>query len=207
MSSSRIEDPDISRYFIALKNKRLFIAVEIPDAARKTVYQYASRVFENCGDVRPVKEAEMHITLKFLGSISGDNIDLLSNAIAGAVSSISIFSFEVNGTIDAFPSKKKAKIIFFQVGEGVRELRLLYSSLEGGLGSAIEQSKGKVKPDDFIPHITIARMRRPSDIIYTISEAGKILPVRIECKSISLFESILDSGGTRYTKLREFSLK
>ena len=190
-----------------MKNKRLFIAVEIPATARKAVYQHASRMLENCDDARPVKAANMHITLKFLGGIPVDNIDLISNAITRAVSSIGIFSFEINGKIDAFPNKKKARTVFSQIGGGIRELRLLYSSLEEALGSVLEQYGVKAKPGDFMPHITIARLRHPADITYAISEAGNILPVRIDCKSMSLFESMLDPGGARYTKLGEFSLE
>ena len=192
---------------IALKNKRLFIAAEIPHAARKAVHHLGSRVLKDFDDARSVKEDNIHITLKFLGNISEDSIDLLSNTIAGAASSFNNFSFEIDGKIDAFPNKKRARTVFSAIGEGKLEFKLLYLSLEESLGRASSQFRVKAGPNDFVAHITIARLRHPGDITYAIKKAGMIPPARIECRKIALFESILDPGGVRYTKLKEFSLK
>ena len=190
-----------------MKNKRLFIAVELPPTAREAVHQLGSRVFNNFGDVRSIKAANIHITLKFLGNIFTDNIDLISDTISSAASSFNNFSFEIDGKIDAFPNKKRARTVFSAIGEGKLEFKLLYLSLEESLGRASNQFRVKAGPNDFVAHITIARLRHPGDITYAIKKAGMIPPARIECRKIALFESILDPGGVRYTKLKEFSLK
>ena len=188
-------------------HKRLFIAVELPHTARKAVYQIGSRVLKNFDGVRSVKAANIHITLKFLGSIPVDNIDSISDTISSAAASFNKFSFEINGKIDAFPNKMKARTVFSAIGEGRLEFKMLYLSLEESLQGACRQFGVEAGSNDFIAHITIARLRHPGNIIYVISEAEKFLPIRIECKKITLFESILDHVGVRYTKLREFSLK
>jgi len=192
---------------ITLKNKRLFIAAELPPAARGAVYQQGARILRNFTDARPVKAANIHITLKFLGNILYDNIDLISDAISSAASSFNNFSFEINGEMDAFPDKKRARTVFSAIGEGKLEFKLLYLGLEESLGRACGRSGVKAAPDDFIAHITIARLRHPGDITYSIKKAGTIRPIRIACRKIALFESVLDHSGARYTKLREFSLK
>lgn len=203
MLSSRIYD----RVLIALKNKRLFIAAEIPHAARKAVHQLGTRVFDNFGDVRSVKVTNIHITLKFLGNIFTDNIDLISDAISSVATSFNSFSFEIDGKIDAFPNKKRARTVFSSIGEGKHELKLLYLGLEESLQRACRQFGVKAGSNDFIAHITIARVCHPGDITYAIKEAGASSPIRIDCRNIALFESILDHGGVRYIKLREFGLK
>jgi 2'-5' RNA ligase len=192
---------------IVLKNKRLFIAVELPPTARKAVHQLGSRVFNNFGDVRSIKAANIHITLKFLGNIFTDNIDLISDTISSVAASFNNFSFEIDGKIDAFPNKKRARTVFSSIGEGKLEFKLLYLSLEESLQRDCRQFGVKGGSNDFIAHMTIARVRHPGDITYAIREAGTIPLIRIECRSIALFESILDPAGVRYTKLREFSLK
>ena len=188
-------------------HKRLFIAVELPCTVRKAVCQLGSRVLKNFSGVRSVKAANIHITLKFLGSISVDNIDLISDTISIAAASFNKFSFEINGKIDAFPNKMRARTVFSAVGEGRLEFKLLYLSLEEALQGACRQSGVKAGSNDFIAHITIARLRHPVDISYAIKKAGMIPPARIECRKISLFESILDHEGVQYTKLSEFTLK
>ena len=192
---------------IVLKNKRLFIAVELPPAARKTVHQLGSRVFNNFGDVKSVKVANIHITLKFLGNIFTDNIDLISDTISSTAASFNNFPFEIDGKIDAFPNKKRARTVFSSIGEGKLEFKLLYLGLEESLQRDCNQFGVKAGSNDFIAHITIARVRHPGDITCAIKEAGAIPPIRIECRSIALFESILDPTGVRYIKLREFTLK
>ena len=190
-----------------MENKRLFIAVEILSAARKAAYQLGSRVLKNCDDARPVKEDNIHITLKFLGSVSENSIDLISDAITCAASSFNHFSFEIDGKMDAFPNKERARTVFSAIGEGKPELKLLYLGIEESLGRASRQFRVRAGTNDFMAHITIARLRHPEDINYAIEKAGTILPIRIECRKIALFESILGPAGVRYTKLKEFSLK
>lgn len=190
-----------------MENKRLFIAAEIPVEARKAVYQLGSSVLKNCDDARPVKASNLHLTLKFLGNIPVDNIDLLNDAITDATLSFNKFSFVIDGKINAFPNKKKARTVYSAIGEGGTEFKLLYLSLEESLERDYRRFRIKNSPNDFIAHITIARLRHPVDINYAINEAGTISPMKIECKNIVLFESMLESTGVRYTKLREFSLK
>ncbi|MFC2159644.1 RNA 2',3'-cyclic phosphodiesterase [Actinomycetota bacterium] len=190
-----------------MSNKRLFIAAEIPVEARKAVYQLGFNVLKNCDDARSVKVNNLHITLKFLGNIPLDNIDLINSAITDTASSFNNFSFEIDGRIDAFPNKKRARTIYSVIGEGRSEFKLLYLSLKESLERACRRFGIKNGSNDFIAHITIARLRHPEDINYAINEAGTISPMRIECKNMALFESILESTGVRYTKLREFSLK
>ena len=194
-------------YLIILEYKRLFIAAELPVTARETVYQLGSRVLNNCDGGIAVKAVNMHITLKFLASVSEDNLDIISDGINNGASTFNSFSFEIDGKIDAFPNKKRARTVFSTIGEGKHELKLLHLSIEESLGRVSKQFRVWAAPNDFIAHITIARLRHPGDITYAINEAGTILPIRVECKSIALFESMLEPTGVRYTKLREFSLK
>ena len=64
-------------YLQAIENKRLFIAVEIPLDIREEMYEFSSRVLENYDTVRPVKIANIHITLKFMGDVPADGIDVI----------------------------------------------------------------------------------------------------------------------------------
>jgi RNA 2',3'-cyclic 3'-phosphodiesterase len=207
MLSSIINDLNSNRIFDSLENKRLFIAVEIPAIARKAIYQQGLKVLKNFNDSRLVKVNNMHITLKFLGSIPLSKICLISDSIAGAAAFFNNFSFVINGKIDAFPNKKKARTVYSGIEEGKLEFKMLYLSLEESLRRTCMRFRVAGGPNDFVAHVTVARFRQRTDISNAIDEAGMILPIRIDCKSITLFESILDPEGARYIKLKEFSLK
>ncbi|TET51958.1 MAG: RNA 2',3'-cyclic phosphodiesterase [Actinomycetota bacterium] len=190
-----------------MENKRLFIAVDLPLEVKEAVYELSSRVLEDCDNVRPVKTTNIHVTLKFLGGVPADGIDIVSTAINHAVSFFKSFSFELDGKIDAFPDKKRARTVFTGIGDGRQKLKMLYLSLEDSLERACSQFNIKAGRKDFVAHITLARLRYPEDIREAIRDAGSILPFRINVRAIALFESILDPEGVRYTKLEEFSLK
>ncbi len=194
-------------YLQAIENKRLFIAVEIPLEVGEEMYEFSSRVLENCDTVRPVKIANMHITLKFMGDVPEDGIDIINDTLKIAVLSFKSFSFELDGKIDAFPDKKKARTVFISIGEGRQKLKDLYLCLEESLERECSQLNIKADRKDFVAHITLARLRHPEDIREAIRDAGSILPFRIKVRAIVLFESILDPDGARYIKLGEFSLK
>lgn len=194
-------------YLQAIENKRLFIAVEIPLDIREEMYEFSSRVLENYDTVRPVKIANIHITLKFMGDVPADGIDVIKATIKMAVSSFKSFQFELDGKIDAFPDKKRARTVFISVGEGRQKLKDLYLCLEEYLVATCSQFNIKAGRKNFVAHITLARLRYPEDIREAVRDAGSILPFRINVRAIALFESILDPDGARYTKLGGFSLK
>ena len=181
--------------------------MDLPSYIKEAVCKFSLYVLENCDSVRPVKTTNMHITLKFLGGVPADGIDMIKTAIRVAVSSFKSFSFEVDGKIDAFPDKRRARTVFAGIGEGRQELKDLYLSLEGSLERVYNQFGIKASRRDFTAHITLARFRHPEDITEAVRDAGNIVPIGIRCKDIVLLESILDPGGARYIKLGEFSLK
>ena len=187
--------------------KRLFIAVDLPLEVRETLHELGCRVLKKCDSARPVKTNNMHITLKFLGDVRSDDMNLLNTAISGGILSFKSFTFEIDGKIDAFPDKKRARTLFTGIGEGKQELQLLYLSIGESLERVCDQFNTRAGRKDYIAHITLARFSYPEDISEAIDEAGTIIPFRISVRNITLFESILGPGGARYTKLKEFSLK
>ena len=190
-----------------MENKRLFIAVYLPMQVRETLHELGRRVLKKYDSARPVKAANMHITLKFLGNVPSCDIDQIYTAISGGIIAFKSFIFEIDGIIDAFPDKKRARILFAGIGEGKQELNVLYSSLEESLERVCKQFNTRAGRKDFMAHVTLARFCNPEDITEQINEAGTLIPFRVECKKVIIFESILKPGETRYTKLKEFSLK
>lgn len=190
-----------------MKNKRLFIAIDIPFQVKENLHNLASRVLKDPKNTRFVKAENIHITIKFLGSVPIKSINKIEDAISTGTGSLKSFSIKINGEIGAFPRKKRARTVFAGINEGKRELESLYMNLEEALEEICTKLGIKAGRKDFKAHITLARLHNPEDIEEAVNKAGILEPVEIYCKSIVLFESILNPAGVRYTKLKEFSLK
>jgi 2'-5' RNA ligase len=109
---------------------------------------------------RWVKPENMHITLRFVGDVTGDDVEDLNDALADI--SCPSFNRSLVG-VDCFGSSKGIRSVWAGV-EPSQELDYLQASVESTvsrLGHGPETRK-------FTPHITLARFKR--------SRADKIAP-------------------------------
>ncbi len=70
---------------------------------------------------RWVAPENIHLTLKFLGTTSDDKLDEIAAAIEETVSNFRKFYFSLDG-LGAFPSTKRARVIWVGVHHGANEL-------------------------------------------------------------------------------------
>jgi 2'-5' RNA ligase len=185
--------------------KRLFIAVDISDEARKAAADYVNYLKNECPDCRArwTKPKNLHLTIKFLGDAEETHVTELGDAIRGAAAFVSNFQLEINGT-GVFPSAKKPNVLWL----GIREET-------GNLGRLAEQLEKKCEhigfPRDkrpFSPHLTIGRVRDPL-LAKALADAHikyKFEPVKFEVNQVVLYESKLDPGGSIYSPLLTASL-
>jgi 2'-5' RNA ligase len=183
--------------------KRIFIAIEIDKDLRDILHKYSSNMFLSNDNVKIIPTDNLHITLKFIGNTSEEDINVIRNIIKMSVSGHEAFDYELEDFPGAFPNKSRARIAFISIKNGGDRFRDVYDSLEdslSGIGIGKEQR-------DFHPHITIARAKRP----VSIEEASdRPLPSHecpLNASSVTLFESILSRQGARYINIERFGLK
>jgi len=157
---------------------RAFIAVQIKPS------DYLANVFRIFGSIKGIKVTEygnVHLTIKFLGDIDDGKASEICRGISGIEASS--FYLETEG-IGAFPSLARPRVIYVECrSDGL--YRLL---AEVGKFVPIEK--------DFIPHITIGRVKH------------KIAMPDIELKKekysvdeVCLFKSELKPSGPIYTRI------
>ncbi|KAA8922399.1 RNA 2',3'-cyclic phosphodiesterase [Thermoplasma sp.] len=157
---------------------RAFIAVQVKPS------DYLASVFRRFSEIKGIKVTEysnIHLTIKFLGDIDDDK----ASDICSGIRSIGSDSFDLETEgIGAFPSMERPRVIYI----GCRSDGLYRLVAEVGKFVPIEK--------DFIPHITVGRVKH------------RISMPNIELKSekyrideICLFRSDLKPSGPIYTKI------
>ena len=183
---------------------RAFIAIEIPPAIKDSLAKLQDKLRLTLQKIGWVKPANLHLTLKFLGDISPEQLESIRLIIAETVKTALSFEIKLE-TLDVFPDLRRARIIWIGANLVPGELKQLVDQLETKLleiGFAKEE-----RP--FQAHITLGRIR--NTIIPAILEKG-LDKVKKDCidadlkfhaRGITLFQSVLEPGGPTYSILEE----
>lgn len=177
--------------------KRIFIAVDISDEARRRAVAHINELrgrFTNLrvGWERPEK---LHLTLKFLGDINENQIDLLNTAAGRAAAIAPPFLIRTAKT-GVFPSQRKARVLWIGLEDADGEFRRLHQVLEDECEKAGFAREGR----DLKPHLTIARLREParSAVLAAAHLGTRIEPAELEVSEIVIYESRLLPTGSVY---------
>jgi 2'-5' RNA ligase len=187
---------------------RTFIAVEIPQELQQIIYRDTADLRNRLGAlVRWVPSGNMHLTLKFLGSISPSNMDILTQMMRAEADSCQPFAMQVGG-LGCFPSPKRPRVIYIGL-QAPTELE----ALQHGIGSATTRLGYESEERGFSPHLTIGRVRQnisASDqqkIRRALEETQIDLLGIARVNSVHLYHSDLKPTGSVYTRLFSAPLK
>jgi 2'-5' RNA ligase len=176
---------------------RSFVAVPLPEDVRAEIASAAAELArelpgDDMGWTR--KPENFHVTMKFLGSIEPQRLEALGAALVEAFASVPPFSVEV-GTFGAFPSARRATVLFAGVGDR-----------EGRLGACAAIVESVAERLGFTPgtrafhgHVTVGRHKRGVLDASTVLEgwADRCFGT-IPVQEIHVYESQLGSEGSTY---------
>jgi len=136
----------------------------------------------------------MHLTLKFLGNIHRNDINIIQKIMENEVSNTCQFSLAAS-SIGVFPSIKKSRVIWSGIKGNVVVLIDMVKRMENQLFDHINISREKKR---YSPHLTLARLKQPAD-----SSEMKNLILKFRNKKsnqfivskINLMQSKLKSSG------------
>lgn len=182
---------------------RAFIAIDLPPTLQASIELNASRLRQALGNdaIRWVPAGNMHLTLKFLGTVPAAHLEFLKQMLAQAAERIPQFELTIGG-LGSFPNSKRIRVLWAGVHAG-SEFTDLQREIDAGAASL-----GYERDDrPFSPHLTLGRIRQGLDAKtqQTIRNAaasfqlGRIGAARVE--SVHLYQSDLHADGSSYTKL------
>jgi 2'-5' RNA ligase len=173
---------------------RLFLAVRPGPAALEALeHRLASVRAGAIGErLRWTDPEKLHLTLRFFGSVASEAVGPIGEVCREACAHTPAFDLSLAGA-GAFPSPRRASVLWVGVTEGATELRTLAHTLDPKLDAL-----GFTKEErEFTPHLTVARSRLPLQLTAAIAELSSVsISTRID--ELLLVRSVLGRPSARY---------
>ncbi|HJR06205.1 MAG TPA: RNA 2',3'-cyclic phosphodiesterase [Pyrinomonadaceae bacterium] len=190
---------------------RIFCAVELPELVRARAAAHIARLREAAARL-PIKISweraeKLHLTLKFLGEIEPARVEALQRAANRAAASVGKFEARLQGA-GTFPASGNPRVLWLGLEDETNAIAQLQEQLEAEC--ALENFPRETRA--FHPHITIARIRIPvaapaRRLAKLHNEMGFEPPASFNVNDLTVMQSELGAGGSRYTPLSRYELK
>lgn len=183
---------------------RSFLAIELPSTILHRIGDVQRDLKASKADVRWVSPENIHLTLKFFGTIEEWKIESITKAIEAPVKATPPLSVLVRG-MGAFPGLRNPRVIWAGLNNGKEVLISFQKRLDGAL------QKIGFPPEDrtFHPHLTLGRLRSnygKEDLIRVMEKYRDEVFGHFQVETVILFKSDLTPQGPIYTKLKEVRL-
>jgi 2'-5' RNA ligase len=187
---------------------RLFVACELPPEMKAALLALQDALRrQGAPRVRWVRPDGIHLTLKFLGSVSAQRVTDICAALAPTVDGIRPLELSL-GSLGTFGGRRGARVVWVGVNGDVDRVAELQRRVEAALGRLGFPAEDRA----FSPHLTLARVpdhvdsaerERLWDLTKALA-APEAAPVTV--RELSLMRSILGPGGAVYERLAAFPL-
>ena len=181
---------------------RVFIGIDIEDRVRNSIAEIQSIVKEKSKKGRFKYPGNFHITLKFLGDISREDITIIDEVLEDCSDNYRNFCLGID-EMGCFRRGDSIHALWLGFGSGVSMLKALQNYIEEKL--ELKGFKRETRP--YTPHITIAQALilrgafedlKKEVLLDTISS--------IEVKDFSLIKSEQVKGKRIYTPISTYKL-
>src|SRR5438876_8946645 len=134
---------------------RTFIAIDPGDDIRSHLLLVQRKLAREVPAVKWVEEANLHLTLLFLGEVRDRDLSDVCRCVVRSVMGMNSFSIEAKG-IGCFPNTRRPRVVWAGIGEGSAEAIELHDVLEAPLH---ELGCYRREERQFTPHLTLGRTK------------------------------------------------
>ena len=191
-----------------MEQVRSFIAIELPDELKLGLTQLEDQLkMSKQPWVKWVDPYNIHLTLKFLGSIAVDRISEIIGVMEEAIQGIPPFRLEVKD-LGVFPNLRRVQVAWVGIKGEIDRLSQLQQHLESNLARLGFTPESR----PFTPHLTLARLRNRASSDERQSFGQLIATTRFETTytikvdAISLMRSQLTREGAIYSRISSVGL-
>jgi 2'-5' RNA ligase len=179
---------------------RLFVAVDLPEQARREVARGLAVLRAGLPPARWVRPEGVHLTLKFLGEREEALVEALDSALAPRLAALAPAPVALGGG-GFFPRAERARVAW--LGGAADPLGAWAQAVDEGAATLGVERESR----PFSLHLTLARLERPWSRPTAERFLEEVGAWRIEpfvAREATLFRSELGVGGARYTALRRW---
>ena len=162
---------------------RTFIAINFDDEIKSKLRTVRDRIKTSSRSGNFVDDSNLHLTIRFIGEVSEEDMEGICMAIDEACSSFRSFDMTLN-SVGFFPRGDKS-IVWLGI-EKNKSLEILFANLEKNL---MRQGFAKER-QGLTPHITIGREVVLKTSYDKLKAEVDMQPINIKVDSITLMESI-----------------
>lgn len=185
------------------KTIRAFLAIAPAADVLLAIGKIQDRLKHACPfDIGWLKPEHIHLTLKFFGNVSEDEITTLARIVEQHSSALPPLQLTVK-KLGVFPSWQRPRVLWMGLEGDTAPLAMIQQKLEQGW-----QACGFSREDrSFRPHLTIGRIksvRREGDPCTFMAQAGDWSAGGFRADGLTLIQSVLTPQGPLYTQLAWF---
>jgi 2'-5' RNA ligase len=171
---------------------RLFCALRLPAGAVEELSRWQAGAFGASGDIRVVPPEHLHITLAFLGSRPGEELD----AIATELRAAALGAAPARLTISRYRETRSVGMLICD-DESSRA-----AGFANDLHARLERL-GVYKPErrPWLPHVTVARFRSRPRLQPVLPDLGPFVT-----SEAAVYMSVLRPSGAQYEVLQSVAL-
>jgi 2'-5' RNA ligase len=179
---------------------RLFIAIEIPEEIRKGLESFLAELRGIAPQVKWVRAANLHVTLKFLGHTDAAKLGKIEAALKSIRSSQPV-TLEFRG-LGFFPNEKRPRVFWAGMTSSAN-----LPALAADIDRATHKLGFPLEDRAFTPHLTLARFDPPGlapQLAAAIKQHASDSFGSLGTHEFHLIESKLKSTGAEYTTVQSF---
>ncbi len=179
-------------------NARLFAAADLPVGVREALVTWAHRAVGDDRALRLVGPQALHVTLCFLGWREASESKRLGDIVTACAAPAR--SLAIERVLWLAPGRPHVLTV------GIEDVRGELTALQAAVSGALADGAGYIPEErEFVPHVTVARVRRGSRPLRRGLPPLPALPA-FHCPSLTLYRSQLGPGGARYEALARVDL-
>jgi 2'-5' RNA ligase len=169
---------------------RTFVAVFPPPEVGDALFR-AARDLPSSKDFRLTSREKIHLTLKFLGEVAEEDLVRVTRALEPIGEGHEPFEVSISG-LGAFPSERRARILWAGMEEGAGPLR----AVAGDVENLLEPLGFEREARPYVPHLTLGRTRnRPTKLDVTEHPPPTL---RFTVSGVELVQSVPGKNGVTY---------
>ena len=181
---------------------RLFVALDVPDVARRALTELISKLQPKSRGARWVQPENLHITLKFIGHVESDKLAPIRDALS-TIHSAEPLDLRFHG-MGFFPNEHRPRAVWCGIAASAN-----LAPLAADIDRALAPLGVEAETRPFTPHLTLARFKTDEGVAAVVHAANEMKSYdfghSVET-NFHLYESLLKPSGAQYNRLASFPI-